>query len=246
MQKKILAVTFAILCLALAAAAQGTAFTYQGRVLDNNSPTTTNYDFQFRLYDAAAGGVQQGSTQTLTSVPVTSGIFTVTLDFGDQFPGPARYLDINLKKASDDYRRAVLCPGEQSRTARAAGPARYNGCTRAAGNSRSHGSPRSCGSAGSSGNSRSSRVSGPTGIHGCAGAPRTAGACRSARGPGSSWSAGSVRYCGYCDSVRFRHGLNSGGFHVCLHRSDLDRHDYSSTAADRLRGSGAWANGSNH
>src|SRR4051812_43792715 len=79
--------------------AQTTAFTYQGRLLDSAMPPTANYDFEFRLYDMLSGGTQQGTEQTLTNVAVASGIFTVTLDFGAQFPGANRWLAISVKPA---------------------------------------------------------------------------------------------------------------------------------------------------
>ncbi|MHC4721426.1 MAG: hypothetical protein ACYS6I_01830, partial [Planctomycetota bacterium] len=44
------------------AAPMGTAFTYQGRLTDANSPADGLYDFRFELYDALNGGNQQGST----------------------------------------------------------------------------------------------------------------------------------------------------------------------------------------
>ena len=87
-----------LLCVC-AAFAQGTAFTYQGRLLSGALPASANYDFQFALYDSLSGGTQQGSTLTITNVAVASGIFTVTLDFGSQFPGAGRFLDISVRTA---------------------------------------------------------------------------------------------------------------------------------------------------
>ena len=46
----------------------GTAFTYQGRLTDGGSPADGEYDFRFRLYDAASGDrlpVSDGSGQRL-------------------------------------------------------------------------------------------------------------------------------------------------------------------------------------
>ena len=37
------------------AAAVGTAFTYQGQLLEAGSPANGSYDFQFSLYDAESG-----------------------------------------------------------------------------------------------------------------------------------------------------------------------------------------------
>jgi hypothetical protein len=77
--------------------AQGTAFTYQGRLNDGASPANGNYDVRFALYDAANAGNQQGNLLTNSPTTVTNGLFTVTLDFGNQFPGAARWLEIAVR-----------------------------------------------------------------------------------------------------------------------------------------------------
>lgn len=77
--------------------AQGTAFTYQGRLNDGTNPATGTYDLQFAVYDALTSGGQQGVSVTNAAVGVTNGLFTVTLDFGGQFPGAARWLEIAVR-----------------------------------------------------------------------------------------------------------------------------------------------------
>lgn len=65
--------------------AQGTAFTYQGELRQNNLPVTASVDMVFTLYDSAAGSTVIGSPIPLTgvnAVSVVDGLFTVTLDFG--------------------------------------------------------------------------------------------------------------------------------------------------------------------
>jgi hypothetical protein len=42
------------LCLALAARAQTTAFTYQGQLSSNSAPVTGAYDLRFQLYNASS------------------------------------------------------------------------------------------------------------------------------------------------------------------------------------------------
>src|SRR5262249_22558109 len=84
-------------------AAQSTAFTYQGKLSDNGNPANGNYDLQFKLFDAVSGGTQQGAILTLTSIVVTNGIFTVSLDFGacpTCFNGAARFLEIDVRPAN--------------------------------------------------------------------------------------------------------------------------------------------------
>lgn len=76
---------------------QTTAFTYQGSLSEGADPANGNYDLEFALFDAVSGGVQQGSTITVNAVAVTNGIFSVALDFGSQFPGTGRFLEIRVK-----------------------------------------------------------------------------------------------------------------------------------------------------
>jgi hypothetical protein len=78
--------------------AQGTAFTYQGRLNSGPNPANGLYDLQFGIFDAATNGNQQGGYVTTNAVAVSNGLFTVTLDFGAGiFTGPARWLDISVR-----------------------------------------------------------------------------------------------------------------------------------------------------
>ena len=78
--------------------AQGTAFTYQGRLSDGVSPAQGIYDLRFAIYDSSGGGVQQGPTLTNSPTGVTNGLFTATLDFGAGiFPGADRWLEIGVR-----------------------------------------------------------------------------------------------------------------------------------------------------
>jgi len=80
-----------------ATGALGTTFTYQGRLSDGGNPANGVYDFQFKLYDAATGGTQVGSTVTKTNVSVTDGLFSVQLDFGAVFDGTALWLEVAVR-----------------------------------------------------------------------------------------------------------------------------------------------------
>lgn len=80
------------------AAALGTAFSYQGQVKINGTPASGLCDFEFALFDALAGGNQIGLTLTHLAVPVSSGLFTTTLDFGSSpFAGDARWLQTSVR-----------------------------------------------------------------------------------------------------------------------------------------------------
>ena len=78
---------------------QTTEFTYQGKLNDNGNPANASYDMQFKLFDATNNGNQVGSTITRQGIQVTNGIFTVRLDFGANFDGTDRFLEISVKQA---------------------------------------------------------------------------------------------------------------------------------------------------
>jgi len=75
----------------------GTAFTYQGRLVENATPATGSYDFELKLFNAPTGGAQMGSTLLRDDVAVADGLFTVSLDFGPAFTGSARWLEIGVR-----------------------------------------------------------------------------------------------------------------------------------------------------
>ena len=94
------------------ARAQSTAFTYQGWLNDGAGPANGSYDLTFALFEAPSSGTQQGVTLTNTTTAVSNGLFTVTLDFGNQFPGDNRWLEIGVRTngAAD---LATLAPRQQ-------------------------------------------------------------------------------------------------------------------------------------
>jgi trimeric autotransporter adhesin len=78
--------------------AQGTAFTYQGRLNDGGSPAHGTYDFRFKLFEDSLGNTQAGSTQLAGGVPVTNGLFLVTIDFGAGiFTGSNYWLEVDVR-----------------------------------------------------------------------------------------------------------------------------------------------------
>ncbi len=77
--------------------AQGTAFTYQGRLNDSGAPANGSYDLRFAIFDASSAGNQAGNAQTNTAAGVTNGIFSVTLDFGGIFTGTNYWLDVRVR-----------------------------------------------------------------------------------------------------------------------------------------------------
>jgi len=89
----------ALLGVALAGHAQGTAFTYQGRLNNGNGLANGSHDLMFAVDDtnAPAGNLVAGPV-TNTAVAVSNGLFTVTLDFGaGVFTGNPRWLEIAVQ-----------------------------------------------------------------------------------------------------------------------------------------------------
>ena len=81
------------------ASPMGTAFTYQGRLLDVNEPANGLYDFQFKLFDSPGpiGRLPLG-TIDINEVDVIEGHFAVRVDFGAEvFDGDARWLQIGVR-----------------------------------------------------------------------------------------------------------------------------------------------------
>jgi hypothetical protein len=113
---KLFVFVFASLVVASTVQAQSTVFTYQGRLEDAGAAADGPHDLRFRLFDAAAGGSQVGATQCLDGVDVVDGLFTVQLDFGQQFATLVqRHLDIQVRRdigqpCTDDFGYVLLSP----------------------------------------------------------------------------------------------------------------------------------------
>ncbi len=113
MKQTCLAVTLAIILLACTDLwAQTTAFNYQGSLQTSGTPANGNFDLQFLLFDALTNGSQLGTTISANNVVVTNGIFSVTLDFGSQFQGANRYLEIRIRP-SGSQGITILAPRQQ-------------------------------------------------------------------------------------------------------------------------------------
>ncbi|MBS1797395.1 MAG: tail fiber domain-containing protein [Acidobacteria bacterium] len=104
-----------LMVLTPAATAQTTEFTYQGRLVENGVPVTGAYDLEFRLFAVETGGAALAVLQR-PNVAVASGVFTVRLDFGANFDGAARYLEIAAKRAGSANPLTVLAPRQSFAT----------------------------------------------------------------------------------------------------------------------------------
>jgi hypothetical protein len=91
--------------------AQGTAFTYQGRLNDGTNPANGSYDLRFYLRDAVTAGNPVGTTNTVAPLAASNGLFTVTLDFGSKvFTGADRWLEIGVRTNGSAGAYTTLSP----------------------------------------------------------------------------------------------------------------------------------------
>src|SRR5436853_614916 len=91
--------------------AQGTVFTYQGKLSASGSAANGSYDFSFTLWDSVSGGAQIGGLSASGSTLVSNGIFTVFLDFGSiPFNGNARWLEVGVRTNGSTGEYTVLNP----------------------------------------------------------------------------------------------------------------------------------------
>jgi hypothetical protein len=96
------------------AAPMGTAFTYQGRLMDANNPADGLYDFQFHLYTSFNSLSPLAGPIDVNDVDVTDGSFTVDLDFGSNaFTGDARWLEIGVRPGETSDAFTPLGPRQE-------------------------------------------------------------------------------------------------------------------------------------
>ena len=92
--------------------AQGTAFTYQGRLNNGGGAANGSYDLAFTLFATNTSGVAIAGPVTNTAVGVTNGLFTTTVDFGDAFTGASNWLEIAVStNAANNF--TTLAPRQQ-------------------------------------------------------------------------------------------------------------------------------------
>jgi len=85
-------------CLSERAAAQGTAFTYQGRLNVGGAAANGSYDLQFGLFTTNQSGLPVAPLVTNAAVSVNNGLFTTTLDFGSGVFGATNFwLEIGVR-----------------------------------------------------------------------------------------------------------------------------------------------------
>ncbi|MGA2245856.1 MAG: tail fiber domain-containing protein [Verrucomicrobiota bacterium] len=77
--------------------AQGTAFTYQGQLQNNGSPSSGTYSLIFSVFTTNSGGSAVAGPVTNAGVAVVNGLFQVRVDFGNAvWNGATNWLQIGV------------------------------------------------------------------------------------------------------------------------------------------------------
>lgn len=96
-------------CLPLRASGAAGAITYQGRLSDGGSNFNGQADLRFGFHDSSVGGTPLSPKFTLTSVPVTHGLFTVEIP-GDSAwfaNAPDVYVEIEVRQSGSGVYRTL-------------------------------------------------------------------------------------------------------------------------------------------
>lgn len=77
--------------------AQGTAFTYNGRLNEGGNPANGIYDIRAGLFDTNSGGTVVAGPVTNSAIAVSNGLFSITLDYGNVFNGTNYWLEVAVR-----------------------------------------------------------------------------------------------------------------------------------------------------
>ena len=95
----------------VSAAPLSTAFTYQGLLNSGGAAVNGTTDLTFTLYDEASGSNPVGTSNVVSDLSISNGVFTVTLDFGaGAFNGTARWLEIAVRPGASTGSYTKLTP----------------------------------------------------------------------------------------------------------------------------------------
>lgn len=111
MKLKCLPLLIALLACPLGAEAQGTAFSYQGKLVQNGVPVNGPMDLRFTLFGTAVSANPVAGPVFLEDHPVEQGLLTASLDFGGGvFNGPSRWMEVAVRPDSSTGQYTVLAP----------------------------------------------------------------------------------------------------------------------------------------
>jgi hypothetical protein len=94
------ATTFLLMFTLLHAGPIGTSFNHSCQLKHGGSPANGNYDFEYRLFDAASGGNEVAAVVHRPGVAVVNGACANKVDFGHAFDdGQERWMEIRVRQA---------------------------------------------------------------------------------------------------------------------------------------------------
>src|SRR4051812_34861147 len=89
----------------------GTAFTYQGHLMEGGNSANGLYDLRFDVFADSTNGLPVGTGVVLSAIPVTNGLFVAALDFGDViFSDNARWLELSVRQVGSGSAFVQLTP----------------------------------------------------------------------------------------------------------------------------------------
>ncbi|RJP31585.1 MAG: hypothetical protein C4547_15360 [Phycisphaerales bacterium] len=96
----------------------GTSLTFQGQLNENGQPANAEYDFQFRLFNAASGGAAISQILTVGDLPVENGVFSRELDFVPMpnktlFDGDNRWIEVAVRPGNSNGAYTTLTPRQK-------------------------------------------------------------------------------------------------------------------------------------
>lgn len=96
----------------------GSAFTYQGQLKELGQPASGLYDLQACLFDTPSNPIPLACAPDFNDVPVESGLFAITLDFGSApFVGQQRFLELRVRPGASGSGYTILAPRQLIRPA---------------------------------------------------------------------------------------------------------------------------------
>ena len=90
-----------------------TTFTYQGTLLDEGVIPTGSYDFVVSLFDSPTDPAAITSPLFFENVAVSEGLFQLPLDYGSQFVGERRWIQIGVRDGSSIGDHEPLLPRQE-------------------------------------------------------------------------------------------------------------------------------------
>ncbi len=108
------AITLLCLCPDNVSWAQGTAFTYQGRLHTDGAPANDTNDFTFTLFLTDTGGAPVAGPVAIENLPVADGLFTTPVDFGmGVLTGAVHWLEIGVRPGASPGAYTTLSPRQK-------------------------------------------------------------------------------------------------------------------------------------